>query len=103
MLWRGRLTDAKNARQHEEQNAAIGEVREQVANDHDSNLRDDIDKILDAVALVDERTRRIGDDQRREVAARRDGDRRIADHLSDIGERLDRQDRIAAKHHPEEL
>lgn len=89
------------------QSETIEEVRDQVSNTHTTNLRDELDErhreLMSQLSTLDERTRRIGDDQRREVGARRDGDRRIADRLARIDERLDRQDRIADKHHPEEL
>lgn len=79
------------------------EIREQVSNDHVTNLRDDLDSMASTLSTIDERTRRIGDDQRREVRARRDADRRHGDRLALIDERLDRQDRIADKHHPGEV
>ena len=97
--WRGR-------REHARQSETIEEVRDQVSNTHTTNLRDELDErhreLMTQLSKLDERTRRIGDDHRREVDARRDGDRRIADNLARIDERLDRQDRIADKHHPGE-
>ncbi|WFN93482.1 DUF2746 domain-containing protein [Gordonia sihwensis] len=81
-------------------------IRSQVENDHDTNLRDDIDKVTAIVQTVDERTRRIGDEQIREQKARREADKRTNDQISEFVEdvltRLDRQDRIADKYHPGE-
>lgn len=79
------------------------EIREQVSNDHDTNLRDDVDRAIagvsraiegvervEAVASrIDERTRRIGNEQHRDRDARRDGDRRLADQLAKLDERLE--------------
>jgi hypothetical protein len=54
--------------------AAITAVKEQVANSHSTNLRDDIDRVLDGIEG-------IRDDMRQEREDRRAGDIALADRL----------------------
>lgn len=79
------------------------EIRDQVSNDNDTNMRDDIDRLMNVVSRIDERTVRIGAEQHRDRDARRSGDMRLADQLAKLDVRLDRQGEIARRHHPEEM
>lgn len=79
------------------------EVRNQVSNDHETNLRDDIDRLLSGMATLNERTARIGDELRSEVDARRDNDSRLRARLAKLGEDVARQNDIAERHHPEDM
>lgn len=73
----------------------VNEVRDQVSNSHDTNLRDDLDKIGDKVDDIDRRTRRIGDEIRRD----RDDFKALR---KDTYRAIDKSERIIAKYHPDE-
>ncbi|MGB3706751.1 DUF2746 domain-containing protein [Gordonia sp. (in: high G+C Gram-positive bacteria)] len=79
--WRGR-------REHRKQSATIEEVREQVSNTHDTNLRDDIDRLIDAVDRIDSKQDAHGTT--------------LSKFMREMYAATARQDRIAAKYHPEE-
>ncbi|GAA4399617.1 DUF2746 domain-containing protein [Tsukamurella soli] len=81
----------------------IGPVADQVKNTHETNMRDDIDKILSEVRMIlrqladiDHRTARIGD----EVRINRD---EFVDLRKDTYELSARVERVIAKHHPQEV
>lgn len=72
------------------------EIRDQVSNDHTTNLRDDLDHVRDLVE-------RLGAEIREDRVARRDADRDIIAHVDITTRRIDEKvDAAIAKHHPEE-
>ena len=92
----GSVWVAKISHRQRGHGAVLEEVREQVSNSHDSNLRDDVDRIdakVDQVdTKVDRLTGRIDELMRGfEIFAR------------EIRTSAARQDAIAAKHHPEDM
>lgn len=71
------------------------EVRGEVKNDHKTNLRDDLDRTDSKVDAVDTKVDRLTgvvDAMHQEQRA----------FMRDIREQMARQDRIAARHHPDE-
>lgn len=74
----------------------VNEIREQVSNTHETNLRDDMDKVLVAVDRIDRRTSRIGQEQRNQG-------QEISDLRKQVGQDHARAERVIAKHHPEDL
>ena len=67
------IVGANQRRQHR----TVRAVEEQVANSHTTNLRDDIDRVLDGIEG-------IRDDMRQEREDRRAGDKALADRLGHI-------------------
>ncbi|MEV4642780.1 DUF2746 domain-containing protein [Actinoplanes sp. NPDC049548] len=68
----------------------LGTVRDQVQNNHDTNLRDDVDQVLtgldDVKNMLHQHGRDIGgirEELRHERAERLDVERRLTDHLRD--------------------
>lgn len=76
----------RTARKHHTK--VIGEVRDQVSNSHDSNLRDDIDKLINAVDRIDSKQDTHGTT--------------LSKFMREMYASAARWDRIAAKYHPEE-
>ncbi|WP_336793031.1 DUF2746 domain-containing protein [Gordonia malaquae] len=88
-------------------------TRNQVENDHSSNLRDDLDRLsakIDrlaevqatsnaAVARIDDRTARIGEEVRTDRAMRREADAEIR---RDLAATVERTERVIAKYHPDD-
>lgn len=77
-------------------------VEDQVSNDHATNLRDDIDGILDSqdsikvkLGEMDRTLRRIGDEQRVDRST-------ISDLERDLYASISRQERIVSKYHPDD-
>lgn len=66
----------------------LGEVREQVSNSHNTNMRDDIDGLIDAVDRIDSKQDAHGTT--------------LSKFMREMYAATSRQDRIAAKYHPEE-
>ena len=71
---------------------AVQEVKEQVKNSHSTNLRDDVDCTAAKVDAVDTKVDRLSG----VVDA-------IHQALREIRSQMARQDRIVARHHPEEM
>lgn len=75
------------------------EIRDQVSNDHKTNLRDDIDKLAAAVA-------RIGAEVREDRVIRREADAEIAARLTEAEATLHaavaRAESVIRKNHPED-
>lgn len=66
----------------------VADVREQVKNSHGTNLRDDIDRVLDGMELLLESQRQhakeiggLREEMRHERVERRDLEQRLDDHL----------------------
>lgn len=100
-LW---IKDRRDRRSHEAQSAAIAVVQDQVANDHDTNLRHELDErhteIMAQLNRLDERSARIGTELRHEVQLRREADARGRREHTELVERVED---IIARHHPEEV
>lgn len=125
------IRQEEQAVQQAEQAAALAEVREQVSNDHTTNLRVDIDELAAAVrrlggkvdavlarqdahdeatrdmratlAHVDERSARIGQEVTRNNLMRREEDARLRNQLAAVAEGLAEQQRIARLRHPDDM
>lgn len=110
----------KARQSHNELRAESAEIREQVSNDHPSNLRDDIDVLRALVeslltrmdqhgddtrelrallAKIDERTERIGDEVRTDRDLRRRADASIR---RDLTAAVERAESVIAKYHPDD-
>lgn len=66
----------------------LGEVRGQVSNSHDTNMRDDIDGLIDAVDRINSKQDAHGTT--------------LSKFMREMYASAARWDRIAAKYHPEE-
>lgn len=73
----------------------LEEVRDQVSNDHSSNMRDDIDRIDGKVDSVDTKVDRL--DGKFDLLTSG-----IEEFMRETRAATARQDRIAARYHPEE-
>ncbi|MEJ9077112.1 hypothetical protein WKY82_01710 [Gordonia malaquae] len=86
-----------------EQVKTIREIRESTVNSLQRPMRYDLDDVSDdAVGEVKALVETIGAGVREDRVARRAGDQALAGRLDELAVRLDRQDAIAAKHHPED-
>ena len=91
----GAVQAHRGRREHQEQSAVIGEVREQVSNTHDTNLRDDLDRTDSKVDQVDTKVDVLTGTVTALVHA-------FEEFAKETRAANARQDRIAAKHHPGE-
>lgn len=99
---KGGVRHEETAKQVEEQAKTIEEIRESTVNSHQRPMRYDLDDVSDAVGEVKALVETIGAEVREDRVARRAGDQALAGRLDELAVRLDRQDAIAAKHHPED-
>lgn len=70
-----------NSRRHKGLSAQLGEVKEQVVNNHTSNLRDDIDIIHREIRGVREDVAQLRGEVRDEREARIDADNALNEHI----------------------
>jgi len=90
------------AQKVDDQAATIEEIRESTVNSHQRPMRYDLDDVATDVGEVKSLVETIGAEVREDRKARRTGDESLASRLDALAIRLDRQDEIAAKHHPED-
>lgn len=107
----------KGAARHDEtaekvdnQAKSIAEIRESTVNSHARPLRYDVDDVVLGIDEVKALAETLGSEVRGDRIARRLGDKHLAKQVEDLAaqvqqavERIEKQDQIAKKHHPEDM
>ncbi|MDL9938672.1 DUF2746 domain-containing protein [Gordonia sp. ABSL1-1] len=91
-----RIQSSRATAKHEKLAAGVEVIKEQVANDHTSNLRHDLDRNERKVDQVDTKVDRLSGELRSLA-------RVVESSMVELRASAARQDRIAAKHHPEDM
>lgn len=99
---KGAARHEETAKKVDDQAATIEEIRESTVNSHQRPMRYDLDDVSDAVGEVKTLVETIGAEVREDRIARRAGDQALNDRLDKVVVRLDRQDAVTAKHHPDD-